>query len=325
VRTVVCAYGEVGHESLAELLALGVEVVLVVTHRDSPGERIWFRSVAELARSAGVPVVTPDDVNAEDAVRAIEAARPEILFSFYFRQMMRPRVLELASRGALNLHGSLLPRYRGRAPVNWALVRGESETGVTLHYMDEKPDHGDVVAQRRVAIARDDTALSLTRKLAAEARLLLRESVPLLAAGRAPRTPQDHAAATYFGGRRPEDGEIDWAKPAEEIRNLVRAVTDPWPGAFTSLGGRPVYVWWVETRPQARAAAPGTLSVDAAGRVLVATGDGALELCDVSWQGGERRSGAAWASAAGITGGMRFDEPPTGAGRPRERRQGATA
>ncbi|MEW6272222.1 MAG: formyltransferase [Thermodesulfobacteriota bacterium] len=308
MRTVVCAYGEVGHESLAELLALGADVRLVVTHRDAPGERIWFRSVAELARAHGIAVIAPDDVNADDAVRAIAAAEPELLLSFYFRQMMRPPVLALPTVAALNLHGSLLPRYRGRAPVNWVLLRGEKETGVTLHVMDEKPDHGDVVAQRRVEISRDDTALSLTRKLAAEARLLLREAYPLLVAGRAPRIPQDHRAASYFGGRRPEDGAIDWSRPAEAIRNLVRAVTDPWPGAFTSLDGRRLYVWWAETRSGPRDGPPGTITLDAGGPPLVAAGDGALELCDLSWEDGARQSGVAWARSAGIATGARFDE-----------------
>lgn len=303
---VVCAYGEVGHEALAELLALGADVGLVVTHRDAPGEKIWFRSVAELARSAGVPVVTPDDVNADDAVASIAAVAPDFLFSFYYRLMMKPRVLGLASRGALNLHGSLLPRYRGRAPVNWVLVNGERETGVTLHEMDEKPDHGAIVAQRRIAIGRDDTALSLTRKLAAEARLLLRDVYPRLIDGTAPRKTQEHAASSYFGGRKPADGAIDWTKPAERIRDLVRAVTDPWPGAFTMLGGRKVLVWWAETRSAAPGAAAGTVLADGEGALLVATGDGVLDIRDAAWEGGERMTGAAWARAAGLEPGARF-------------------
>jgi methionyl-tRNA formyltransferase len=309
VPHVVCAYGEVGHEALAELLQLGADVGLVVTHEDAPGEKIWFRSVEKLARSAGVPVVTPDDVNTDAAIAAIAAVQPDFLFSFYYRLMMKPRVLALPSRGALNLHGSFLPRYRGRAPVNWVLVNGESETGVTLHEMDEKPDHGAIVAQRRIAIARDDTALSLTRKLAAEARRLLREVHPRLMDGSAPRTPQDHGASSYFGGRKPADGAIDWARSAESIRNLVRAVTDPWPGAFSALNGRRVLVWWAETRPGTPAgAAPGTIVADDRGgdALLVATGDGLLEIRDVSWGGGETTTGAAWARAAGLAPGARF-------------------
>jgi methionyl-tRNA formyltransferase len=311
VPVVVCAYGEVGHAGLAELLDLGADVAMVVTHADAAGENIWFRSVAELARSAGVPTIVPDDVNSDEAVAAIAGVAPDFLFSFYFRQMMKARVLALPSRGAFNLHGSLLPRYRGRAPVNWVLVHGETETGLTLHEMDEKPDHGDIVAQRRVEIGRDDTALSLTRKLAAAARVLLREAYPALAAGTAPRRKQDHARSSYFGGRKPADGAVDWTRPAEAIRNLVRAVTDPWPGAFTALRGRKLFVWAAATRDVTSAAAPGTVLPDPDGRLLVATGDGVLELVDVSWDGGARAGGAAWVKAAGVAAGERFD--PTAA------------
>jgi methionyl-tRNA formyltransferase len=274
---VVCAYSEVGYACLDELLRIGADVRLVVTHRDAPGEKLWFGSVAERARAADVPLIEPDDVNAPDAVAAIAAAHPDLLYSFYFRQMIRPRILEIPRLGALNLHGSLLPRYRGRAPVNWVLVHGEKETGVTLHYMDAKPDHGDVVGRRVVPIARDDSALSLTRKLAEAGRGLLEEMHPRLLAGSAPREPQDHAGSSYFGGRKPADGEIDWSQPAEQIRNLVRAVTEPWPGAFSSLDGRKLLIWWAETRP-GQGGPPGTVSIRDDGAPLVTTGDGLLEL-----------------------------------------------
>jgi methionyl-tRNA formyltransferase len=307
VPVVVCAYGEVGHAGLAELLDLGADVALVVTHADAPGEKIWFRSVADLARDAGIATILPAEVNGDDAVAAIAAVQPDLLFSFYFRQMMKPRVLALPSRGAFNLHGSLLPRYRGRAPVNWVLVHGETETGLTLHEMDPKPDHGAIVAQRRVAIDRNDTALSLTRKLAAAARPLLREAYPALVAGTAPRLVQDHAQASYFGGRRPADGAIDWTRSAEAIRNLVRAVTDPWPGAFASLRGRRLFVWAAETRRVTIAVEPGTFFAGPGGGLLVATGDGAVELVDVSWEGGSRESGAAWVASAAVRVGERFD------------------
>jgi methionyl-tRNA formyltransferase len=309
MRTVVCAYGEVGHACLEELLAIGADVRLVVTHEDDPGETVWFRSVGALARSAGIPVIAPADVNAPESVAAIAAAEPELLLSIYYRQMMKPRVLALASAGSLNLHGSLLPRYRGRAPVNWVLLHGERETGVTLHYMDEKPDHGDIVAQRAVPIARDDTALTLTRKLAVAGRLVFRETYPALVRGTAARRPQDHAAASYFGRRRPEDGRIDWSRPAEAIRNLVRAVTDPWPGAFTALRGRRLTVWGAETR--AGGAQPGEIRMADDGAPLVGTGDGLLELTDLTWGAGSRTSGREWARAAAVHAGERFDDIPT--------------
>lgn len=314
MRTVVCAYSEIGWACLDELLAIGADVRLVVTHRDAPGEAIWFGSVAERARAAGVPVIEPHDVNSPESVAAIAAVRPELLYSFYYRSMMRRSVLELPSAGALNLHGSLLPRYRGRAPVNWALLNGEGATGVTLHYMDEKPDHGDVVAQRRVAIARADSALTLTRKLAAESRGLLRAAHPLLAAGTAPRWPQDHSRSSYFGGRRPEDGAIDWRWPAERIRNLVRAVSEPWPGAFTSCDGERLLVWWAETVPAGPHAAPGEIELSPEGAPVVATGEGGLELVSVGFRG-RRTDGAAWAREAGVATGTRLASPDEAAGR----------
>jgi methionyl-tRNA formyltransferase len=295
MRAIVCAYGEIGWASLSTLLALGVEVPLVVTHDDAPGETRWFRSVRDLAREAGVRAIAPRDVNTPETLALLAAADADFLFSFYFRQMLKRPALALARRGALNLHGSLLPRYRGRAPVNWVLIEGETETGVTLHYMDEKPDHGDVVAQRAVPIDRDDTALHLTQKMAEAARELLRDAIPRLAAGSAPRTPQDHARATYFGGRRPEDGEIDWRQPAERVRNLIRAVTHPWPGAFTSLRSRRLMIWWAETAAQHAPRPPGEIFFAVDGAPLITAGDGALSLHRVGWADADPAGARLWA------------------------------
>jgi methionyl-tRNA formyltransferase len=219
--------------------------------------------------------------------------------------MLGSELLPLPSQGALNLHGSLLPRYRGRAPVNWVLLHGETETGITLHHMDERPDHGDIVAQQRVPIGRDDTALSLTRALAGAARELLRATLPLLRAGTAPRTPQDHSRSSYFGGRRPEDGEIAWQAPAESIRNLVRAVSDPWPGAFTQLRDEKLLVWAAEVRRDL-VLAPAEVQLDAARRPVVGCGEEALELREVEPEGGPRQTGATWARAAGVGRGERL-------------------
>jgi methionyl-tRNA formyltransferase len=308
LRAVVCAYGEVGFTCLDMLIELGVNVPLVVTHEDDPGEQCWFRSVRDRALEAGVPVITPPDVNAPEPFAALEEAAPDYLFSFYFRQMLRRPVLELPRLGALNMHGSLLPRFRGRAPVNWVLVEGEKETGVTLHYMDEKPDHGDVVAQRSVVIDRDDDALALTRKLAAAAAGLLRDVVPKLADGSAPRIPQDHERSTYFGGRRPEDGRIDWEASAERVRNLVRAVTDPWPGAFTELRQRKLLIWWAETAPPVADRAPGEIHFDEAGVPRVATAEGTLVLERVGWEGEPPMDGSRFAPRESIRPGERCGE-----------------
>jgi methionyl-tRNA formyltransferase len=308
VRIVVCAYSEVGYACLDELLDLGADVRLVVTHADAPGEKIWFGSVAERAAAAGIPAIAPADVNARETVERIARAEPDLLFSFYYRQMMKADVLALPRRAALNLHGSLLPRYRGRSPVNWVLVNGESETGVTLHEMDLRPDHGAIVAQHRVPISRDDTAQSLTRKLALAGRAALREVLPALLEDRAPRRPQMHSASSYFGGRRPSDGEIDWREPAERVRNLVRAVTDPWPGAFVRFRGAPLVVWAAETGPGRARRVPGELHVDEAGRPWLATGEGDLELLSVCWDG-ETRSGREWAKRVDLRSGERLAPP----------------
>lgn len=241
------AYHEMGAVGLEAVRAAGIEVPLVLTHADDPREERWFRSVRELAAAGGAAVV--DVEAAEDQVARVAAVQPDLIFSFYFRKMITPAVLALARYAAYNLHGSLLPKYRGRAPVNWVLVNGERETGVTLHVMDAKPDHGAIVGQRAVAIAREDTALSLYRKLAVEARAVLDEALPLIVQRREPRREQDHRQSSYFGGRKPDDGRIDWTWPAERVRDLVRAVTRPWPGAFTVAGGRKVIVWSAEVAP----------------------------------------------------------------------------
>jgi methionyl-tRNA formyltransferase len=236
-RAVVFAYQNVGVRCVKVLLAHGVDVALVVTHNDDPGETVWFDSVAATAAEYGIRVITPDDPNAPGVVAQIEAQAPDFLFSFYYRQMLKAPLLALPVQGALNLHGSLLPKYRGRAPVNWAVLHGERETGATLHYMTAKPDEGDIVAQSSVPILPDDTAREVFDKVTLAAEITLDGVLPALLADAAPRVPQDLARGSYYGGRRPEDGIIDWTRDATAIHDLVRAVAPPYPGAFTAVGG----------------------------------------------------------------------------------------
>src|SRR6516162_3651592 len=222
-RAVVFAYHNVGVRCLKALLARGVDVRLVVTHEDNPHEQIWFESVAAVAADYGIATIAPEDSNAAEVVARVAAARPDFLFSFYYRAMLKAPLLALPSRGALNMHGSLLPKYRGRVPINWAIIHGETETGATLHYMTTKPDDGDIVAQTAVPILPDDTAKEVFDKVTVAAEITLHEALPGLVAGTAPRRPQDASLASYFGARKPEDGVIDWSKSATEIHNLVRA------------------------------------------------------------------------------------------------------
>lgn len=294
MRSVVFAYHEIGYVCLQELLQGGSTVVAVITHEDDPAEEVWFRSVRQLAAQHHLPVFTPDTVNTPEWVARIAAWHPDFVFSFYYRKLLSDEILAIPPRGALNLHGSLLPRYRGRCPVNWVLIHDERETGVTLHYMEAKPDRGDIVAQRAVPITDADTALTLFRKLTAAAAALMRDTYPLLCAGRAPRTPQNHAHASYFGGRRPDDGRIDWAQPARAIFNLVRAVTHPYPGAFASWQQRKLYLWAADPLPSPAAVAAGTI-LSVAPDVHVQTGSGQLRLGPVQLEGEAELPAAQWA------------------------------
>jgi methionyl-tRNA formyltransferase len=241
-RAVVFAYHNVGVRCLKVLLAHGVDVPLVVTHEDSPTETIWFGSVAATAADYGIAAITPVDANAAPIVSRVSALAPDFLFSFYYRQMLKRPLLACAKRGALNLHGSLLPKYRGRAPVNWAVLHGERETGATLHYMTEKPDDGDIVARQAVPILPDDTAKDVFDKVTLAAEIVLDGAMPQLLAGTAPRVAQNLAQGSYFGGRKPEDGRIDWTRDATTVHNLVRAVAPPYPGALTTVAGMPARV-----------------------------------------------------------------------------------
>jgi methionyl-tRNA formyltransferase len=238
MRAVVFAYHNVGYRCLSVLLAHGVEVALVVTHEDHPSENIWFQSVHALAQLYGLPAATPEDPNTERFVSRVAALEPDMLFSFYYRSMLSAALLEIPQRGAFNMHGSLLPRYRGRVPVNWAVIKGERETGATLHYMVAKPDAGDIVVQQAVPILGDDTAFEVFNKVTVAAEMALDRVLPALTAGTAPRMPQDLTRGSYFGARKPEDGRIDWQRSAAEIHNLVRGVAPPYPGALSDVGGK---------------------------------------------------------------------------------------
>jgi len=307
MRSVVFAYHDIGYVCLQELLRSGATVAAVLTHQDDRQEEIWFRSVRALAEERGLPVFAPDSVNTPEWIERIGSWQPDFLFSFYYRKILCREILNLAKHGALNLHGSLLPKYRGRCPVNWVLIHDECETGVTLHYMEEKPDRGDIVAQRAVPITDDDTALTLFRKMTKAAAILIRESYPLLVSGRAPRLAQAHAQASYFGGRKPEDGRIEWNQPARAVFNLVRAVTHPYPGAFTSWQGRRMYVWEARPAPatQPATAAAGTV-IATAPELLVQTRSEPLRLVRVQFEGEPEVLGTECARRYGIEEGVLF-------------------
>ena len=277
MRVVVFAYSNVGDRCLRVLHARGVEVALVVTHRDTPGETLWFRRVADTAAELSLPTVLVEDLSPAELEQAVRRARPEVIFSFYFRSMISTALLALAPGGAFNMHGSLLPHFRGRAPTNWAVLKGATETGATLHEMVAKPDAGFIVDQSAVPILPDDTAEQVFDKVTVAAEQVLWRSLAAIEAGQPPRLPNDLAAGSYYSSRRPEDGRIDWAQSAADVYNLIRAVAPPYPGAFTEINAQRLIV------AAARRLTPGSLpeldqrcvglhAID--GRIIARCGDG---------------------------------------------------
>ncbi len=285
-RAVVFAYHNVGVRCLSALLGRGVEVALVVTHRDNPAETIWFGSVQKLAESYGIPVITPDDPNTDEVLEAVRAARPDFLFSFYYRHMLKAPLLQAAPCGAFNMHGSLLPKYRGRVPTNWAVIHGETETGATLHVMNEKPDNGAIVDQFAVPILPDDSAQDVFDKVTVAAELVLWRCLPGLLDGSAVFSVQDLSQGAYFGGRKPEDGRIPAQAGAAQLHNFVRALTHPYPGAFADLAEGRLQVWQTR-RAGSVAQRPAVAELSAAdGQLRIVCADGGvLRVTDASLAG----------------------------------------
>ncbi|MEY4940623.1 MAG: hypothetical protein RIQ93_2358 [Verrucomicrobiota bacterium] len=279
-------YSEVGYECLSLLLERGVNVIALMTHRDNPNEKIWFKTPAVAAREKRVAVFTPETVNTPEWIDRIEALEPSLILSAYYRNMLSPEILALPPLGAFNLHGSLLPKYRGRAPINWAVLHGEPRIGMTLHRMVKSADAGGIVDQEGVDLDPRDTAEQAFRKVLPCARRILDRQLAALLTGATVETPQDAAQATYFGGRKPEDGRIDWRQSTRQIFNLIRAVTDPYPGAFTDVAGGRLMVWWAEPDSPAthgRRGTPGEILSVAP--LVIATGDAAIELTRTEWRG----------------------------------------
>lgn len=301
MKTIVFAYSEFGCAGIEALLEAGYAIESVFTHRDDPDEMVFFRSVARLCVEHGLSAYTLDDDRDPAMFRLMQDIAPEYIFSFYYRSLIPDTILALARKGTFNLHGALLPQYRGCAVINWVLVNGEKTTGVTLHHMISRADAGDIVGQKAVDIAYDDTAFTLRRKLVEAASVLLKEQLPLIAKGKATHTPQDLSKGKYYGRRRPADGLIDWTRPAETVRNLVRAVAQPYPGAFTFAQDRKLFIW--DSAVDAKASgAPGT--VLSLAPLTIACGEGALVVKAGQAEGGLYLSGEQLGQALQLAAGM---------------------
>lgn len=240
-----------GYACCERLLEAGVPVAGILTmprqfrisySPGAPVTNVLYQDFGELGRRYGVPVVQVEGKMGE-YTQAVAELRPDLLVVIGWYYMVPRAMRELAPRGCVGIHGSLLPRYRGGAPLVWAVINGEPEAGVSLFHLGDGVDDGDLVAQRAFPIGERDTIREVLERATAASVALAEEFVPALLDGTAPRAPQDHAAATRFPQRSPEDGRIDWSWEPERIRNFIRAQTRPYPGAFTEVGGKRVILW----------------------------------------------------------------------------------
>jgi len=273
---VVFAYHNVGVRCLSALIAGGVDTRLVVTHADDPQENVWFGSVRSLANTHEIDVLIAEENAAERVEARVRAIAPDFIFSFYYRRMLPMSLLSAAARGAFNMHGSLLPKYRGRVPVNWAIIEGEREAGATLHEMVARPDAGRIVDQLAVPILPNDLAREVFDKVTLAAEMVMVRTLPLLLDGSARLRDQDLSRGSYFSGRKPEDGRLDWSHGARRVHDLVRAVAPPYPGAFCALDGhrlRLLHTVWRDRYSDVRGAPAILLDAD---RLLIRATDGGL-------------------------------------------------
>ncbi|MBW3117010.1 bifunctional UDP-4-amino-4-deoxy-L-arabinose formyltransferase/UDP-glucuronic acid oxidase ArnA [Providencia rettgeri] len=309
MKAIVFAYHDIGCVGLKALEKAGFDIQAVFTHTDDPNENHFYSSVARLSADMELPVFAPENVNHPLWIERIREMKPDVIFSFYYRDMLREELLAIAPKGAFNLHGSLLPKYRGRAPINWALLKGESETGVTLHKMVAKADAGDIIAQEKVVITDTDTSLTLHAKVREAAEVLLDKTLPLIETGSYKAVAQDESQATYFGRRTAEDGLINWNDSAKDVNCLIRAVTEPYPGAFTYLGARKMVIWRARVLDDNQGKPAGTvLSSDP---LRIACGQGAIEVISGQSETGLYMQGSRLANEMGIVTDVRVGAKPT--------------
>lgn len=277
-RIVVFGYGLVGHTCLKTLIEANETIVGVFTHPDAPNEPMWFPSVEKLAKDHGITVIAAESPQDKGVLEALQEMKPDLLFSFFYRKMIPESMLNISSLGSFNMHGSFLPRFRGRAPINWVLVHGETYTGATLHHMVRSADAGEIVDQEEVTISLTDTAFDLTHKVSAAAVQVLLRQLPALKKGMAPSIPQDDAKATYFSGRSAKDSLITWDHSPWQIHNLIRAVPYPYfPPAFTYYKGEKLEIranQLPEGKSLPRIAHPGQVVDKGEGWIRVACGNG---------------------------------------------------
>ena len=280
---VIFAYHNMGVMAIRTLIKAGVNIHLVVTHKDNPNENIWFNSVAKLCTDEKIQFIYSEEHTINKINEMISDFDISVIFSFYYRNLLPTSLLEKAKYGAVNMHGSYLPKYRGRVPINWQIINGEKVGGVTLHYMVDKPDAGDIIDQTKVNITFNETPLTLFAKLEIAGKKILERSLKGILNGTCNRKSQDESIATYYGGRKPEDGLIDWSCSSKNIYNLVRGVTKPSPGAFSYIKNNKIIIWHVDiinSEEWNQESTPGPVVINS-DQVNIRTGDGFIKLSEI--------------------------------------------
>ena len=286
---------------LEALIRAGHEIAAVVTQPDKPagrGGKTAEPPVKKLAREHGLAVLQPASVRKPPFAPELAKLAPEIAVVVAYGKILPPELLAVPRRGCVNVHGSLLPRWRGAAPIQWAVLAGDRTSGVTTMQMDEGMDTGDVLLAREVPIARDETAGSLFEKLAPVGAELLVETLRALESGKVAPRPQDGSQATHARMLEKDDGRVDWTKSAIELERHVRGMT-PWPGAFTSAAGKLLKVHRVEMGDAVNGGEPGSVIGKDGDDLIVQTGEGRLRLVDVQPEGGKRMRAAEWLRGRG--------------------------
>ncbi len=276
LRTVFMGTPEFALQTLQGLIDAGCDLVAVYTQPDRPkgrGKQLAAPPVKELALQHGIPVHQPLKLRQPDVVAELAALSPDLIVVVAYGQILPKSVLDIPRFGCINVHASLLPKYRGAAPINQAIVNGETETGITTMYMDVGLDTGDMLVKKSLAIGPDETAGQLHDRLARLGRETMDETLRQLCAGTLQREVQDNALTSYAPLMKKEDGCIDWSRSAVEIHNQVRGL-DPWPGAYTTLDGELLKL--AETRPEEGDGAPGSIVAAGAAGVKIACGQGVL-------------------------------------------------
>ncbi len=282
--------------TLQALLGSRHDLRAVVTQPDKPagrGRRLSAPKVKQLALAHEIPCLQPAALNDPTVEDALSALEPEVIVVAAYGKILPPSLLNIPPMGCINVHASLLPKYRGAAPIQWAIINGETETGITIMLMDEEMDHGPILLQRPVPILPDETAGELHDRLAALGPPCLLEALEGLEAGSLTPRTQDHAGATYASMLSKEDGRLDWSEPAERVVNRVRGVT-PWPGATTTLGGEPIKVWQASVGPADASGRPGEVVAVGEDGLTVACGRGAVRIEELQVAGRRRMAAASF-------------------------------